>query len=800
MNIPTHIPLLPIRNAVTLPGISMPLVVGRKASILALKHAKDNGGLIAIVTQKHATTDDPELKDLYNIATLCKIDSLTGTDERGYQILATGIHRYQIHDAEKKDGFWMATGEIVPDDPNRDEVRTLALFNSLKELSKDLLSLLPGIDESVIRLVDKLTDAAHLTYLCAAYLNISIEQRQRILEEISIIERMEILLGYMQKEREVLEVQKDIRDKMSERMSQAQREALLREQLRAIREELGESEGAVRDDIQKKIEEAELPEEARKVAEKEMERLEHIPSASAEYNVIRSYLEWLADMPWNKSTKDILELDRARQILDEDHYGLDKVKKRILQYLAVAKLKNNLRGPILCLVGPPGVGKTSLGQSIARALGREFVRASLGGIRDEAEIRGHRRTYVGAMPGRIVQSIKRVGVNNPVMMLDEIDKLGASYQGDPAAAMLELLDPEQNNSFVDHYLDVPFDFSNVFFVATANYVDAIPAALRDRLEIIDLSSYTTNEKLHIAKNYLIPKQLKEHGLDEKRVIFEDVAVEALINHYTREAGVRELQRTIATVIRSAAEDIASNKAEPIVVNEAKVEEALGLKKFHPEVSERLARAGVVTGLAWTPFGGDILFIEASTMEGNGQLKLTGQLGDVMKESAFIAMSFIRSELKHLMPNFQSDKTDIHIHVPSGAIPKDGPSAGVTMLTAITSILTGKRVDPTIAMTGEITLRGNVLPVGGIKEKVLAAHRAGIQEVIIPKRNEPDIRDVPETVRDQLKFHFVADMREVLQIALKYKSDELSQTSEATKTRSSPGASNPEIDVTSSSAH
>jgi len=631
----------------------MPLVVGRSKSMGAVKEAQAQSGYMVVVTQRQAATDEPSANDLYKFGTLCKIESVVSLEDNGLQVVVSGIARYRIKDFLTHNNYFACRGETVADVQGEDAIRRHALFSSLKDLAKEILALVPGAEEPLTHLINRLEDPTHLTNLCAAYLNISISQKQKFLENTSIESRMEQLLELMKKERELLRVQKEIRDKMSERMSKAQRDVFLREQLRAIREELGEDEGAVKDDIIDRIEKADMPEEVRKVADKEVQRLENLPQASAEYHVIRNYLDWLVEMPWKKASKDTLDLPHAREVLDADHYGLEKVKKRILQYLAVAKMKNNLRGPILCLVGPPGVGKTSLGQSIARALGREFVRTSLGGVRDDAEIRGHRRTYVGAMPGRIVQSLKRVGVNNPVMMLDEIDKLGISFQGDPAAAMLELLDPEQNKAFLDHYLDVPFDLSNVFFVATANVIDTIPGPLRDRLEIIDISSYTTIEKLHIAETYLVPKLLKEHGLDSTQTELPSASIESIITHYTREAGVRELQRKIAAVFRGAAEAIVSGEKQPVVMTPDRVTQILGPERFYPEVTERTARAGVVTGLAWTPHGGDILFVEASTMPGTGQLKLTGQLGDVMKESALIALSLVRSQAELIAPNLNS---------------------------------------------------------------------------------------------------------------------------------------------------
>jgi ATP-dependent Lon protease len=779
-NVPANLPVLPIRNAVIFPGATMPLVVGRPRSLRAIEAASlsslsspstPRDGLILVVTQKVISASDPVPNDLYQVGVVSKIDSAVNTDTGTQQLVITGISRYRVE--EYKDfklnstdtGYLYAVGESVADVLGNDPVRSQALFNSLKDIAGDLLDLLPGAGEALSRLVDRLDDPTYLTNICAAYLNISTEQKQQLLEETSVDVRMERLLEIMQKEREVLNLQRDIHEKMSERLTKAQREALLREQLHTIREELGEEGSEVSGDVSQKLKNAQLPDDVQKVASDELKRLEQLPSVSAEYHVIRTYLDWLADMPWKKATRDNLNLEEARKILDEDHYGLEQVKKRILQYLAVAKLKNDLHGPILCLIGPPGVGKTSLGQSIARALGRKFVRTSLGGVRDEAEIRGHRRTYIGAMPGRIIQQIKRIAVNNPLFMLDEIDKLGISFQGDPASAMLEVLDPEQNKSFVDHYLDVPFDLSNVFFIATANVADTIPPALLDRMEILELTGYTTIEKLHIARKHLLPKLLRDHGLRESDVSFPDDAILKIINSYTREAGVRELSREIASVLRGCAENLATGSSAPIAIDLQRISETLGPEKFHPEVAERAMRPGVATGLAWTPQGGDILFIEAAMMPGTGKVTLTGSLGDVMKESAHLAVSFARSELFPSQTQVAFDKNDFHIHVPSGAIPKDGPSAGVTILSAICSLVTGRTIDPKLAMTGEITLRGAVLPVGGIKEKVLAAHRAGVAHVLIPARNSPDLRDVPEDVRSKLDIKLISTIEEALKEAL-----------------------------------
>ncbi len=772
--IASSLPVLPIRNAVLFPSISMPLVVGRPKSVKALESSLAADNLILIISQRVMTQGDPTPDELHRIGTLCKVESATQAESGGRQIVVTGVVRFRVSGFESgPEGYLTARGEIVADVFPRDPVRNEALFYNLKALSREILELLPGTTEPLIQLIEKVDDAAYLSNVCAAYLNLSLEQKQELLETIEVEKRMEILLDYMKKEREILSLQREIRDKMSERLNKAQREALLREQLRTIRTELGDEPDEDTDELEDKLRKAELPEEASKHAREELKRLKSLPPTAAEYHVLRTYIELVASLPWNRRSDAKIDIAEARKILDDDHYGLDTVKKRILQFLAVAKLKNDLHGPILCLVGPPGVGKTSLGHSIARALGRKFVRASLGGVRDEAEIRGHRRTYVGAMPGRVIQSIKRVGVKNPLMMLDEIDKLRADFHGDPSAAMLEVLDPEQNKSFTDHYIDMPFDLSEVFFVATANVVDTIPPPLRDRMEIIEVNGYTALEKLHIARRYLVPKQLKEHGLKTEWIDLPDETLSRVISHYTREAGVRELQRKIASLMRSAAEEIIHHQATSpdthprIHLGAERLETLLGPERYFAEVPDRVLKPGVVTGVAWTPHGGDLLFVEVSAVPGGkGVLTLTGQLGEVMKESAHIALTLARRTAASLLRReFDFGKFDVHIHVPAGAIPKDGPSAGVTIFTAICSLLLEKPMPSGIVMTGEVTLRGAVLPVGGIKEKVLAAHRAGMKTFILPQRNRQDLVDVPEEVRRDMRFVFVESIEQVLVAAL-----------------------------------
>lgn len=778
------LPVLPLKNTVLFPSTTIPLRVGREQSIAAVKLAQENDFMILVVSQKQDLKDSavsPE--DLYKVGTLAKIEKLRGNAKDGYQILVRGLSRYRVSDYLEDGGCIRAQGEDWKEVADSDLSTEEALRESLKQLSGEILDLLPGDTSQLSQLVEGIDDLSYLTHLCAANLDLPQAKKQELLETSSVRDRTLVLLDLMKSLKEGLQVQSEVREKLSQKMGKLQREAILREQLKAIQEELGKSgeNGSAlgpkdADDYRTKFDAAKLPEAVRKVAMDELQRLESMGNTSPEAHVIRNYLDLLCALPWDKSSgegdaglKD-LNLEQARESLEKDHYGLDKIKKRILQHLAVAKLKKSNRGQILLFVGPPGVGKTSLGQSIAKALGRKFIRGSLGGVRDDAEIRGHRRTYVGAMPGRIIQGLKRAGENNPVFMLDEIDKMGRGYQGDPAAALLEVLDPEQNATFLDHYLDVPFDLSKVFFIATANSLDTIPGPLLDRMEIVELSGYTSAEKLHIAKNHLIPKQLTEHGLSAEQLSFPDEVVLRLMNSYTREAGVRDLQRKIATLCRSFAEKVlAAGAALPIVIGLQDLEESLGGERFVHEVAERMSPPGVVTGLAWTPQGGEILFVEANLMPGKGVLTLTGQLGDVMKESVQIALSLVRSRLAHVIPGFEFDRKDIHVHVPAGAIPKDGPSAGVTMLTTIASVLTGRSVDPKLAMTGEITLRGSVMPVGGIKEKVIAAHRSGIERIIMSKRNERDLKDVPEEVRSALKFEFVENASEVLKLALQLES-------------------------------
>lgn len=779
MSIPTgFLPVLPLKNAVIYPGVGQALRIGREKSILAVNKAHENQSWIIAVAQKNPDqTQSLSADDLNTIGTLCKVESVRGSPEMGFQAILRGHKRMRLSEIILKDQYFQAVAEPLEDVIDIDAPTQQALLDSLKTQARQILKFVPTNTEQLDEMIDGVDELGFLSHLCAAHIDTSMREKQEILEKINLKERVMALLMFMQNFKENLQVQAEIRSKVSSKLGQTQREHILREQLRTIREELGDDpqEGQKADKFALKIEEAGMPEEAKKVALQENQRLRTISPQSPEYQVIHNYLDLMTSLPWSKSSEDTaIDLEKARAILDADHYGLDKIKKRILQYLAVMKLKNNNKGNILLFVGPPGVGKTSLGQSIAKALGREYVRISLGGVRDEAEVRGHRRTYVGALPGRVINGMKKAGQNNPVFVLDEIDKMGRGVQGDPGAAMLEVLDPEQNGKFVDHYLEVGYDLSKVFFIATANSLEGIPGPLMDRLEIIEVSGYTMEEKFHIAKNHLIKKQMAEHGILEGQLEITDEALRRMITHYTREAGVRELQRKIANVCRYAAEQVvmkvgagvAVEEGQALVVVDVKnLEEVLGPERYVSEVAESAAAPGVVTGLAWTPVGGDILFIESTRMPGAGHLLITGQLGDVMKESAQIALSLLRSRMHTFNPLLDFAKQDIHVHVPAGAIPKDGPSAGVTLLTSLASLFSQRKVDPKIAMTGEITLRGSVMPVGGIKEKILAAHRAGITKVILSRRNEKDIQEVPQEIRSAMNFVYVDNVNEVLKAAL-----------------------------------
>lgn len=774
----SQLPVLAARNVVIFPGMTIPLNIGRPKSILAIEKARagldELKDLIFLVTQKTPEqADDIKPTDLYRVGTIAKIEQCRGDHEKGYQILVRGLSRAEASElaqrTDKDEGDWYfeAKATLLTDIHKEDSATIETLGKNLKTLALEILEQLSGDTRPIKELVTALDDVELLVNICCEYVDAPLSEKQALLENLSLKSRTLRLLELLTEQKNSLVLQSEIRSRLSRKMGKLQRETILREQMKAIREELGDDDaGPSSDDYAQKIRDSKMPDDVKKVALDEAKRLSSIGQGSPETHVIRNYLDLLCALPWSTGTTDNLDLDHARKILDADHYGLENIKRRMIQYLAVRKLKNTGKGSILLLVGPPGVGKTSLGQSIAKALDRKFIRMSLGGVRDDAEIRGHRRTYVGAMPGRVIQGIKRAGTNNPVFLLDEIDKLGRGFSGDPASALLEVLDPEQNSTFQDHYLDVPFDLSKVLFIATANNLEGIPGPLLDRMEVVEISGYTTAEKLHIAKNHLLPKQALEHGIDLQKLKVTDEALMRMITHYTREAGVRSLDRRIQELMRSRTEKFLNLKDdETVPVTLGDLDEALGSEPYTHEVAEHIVPVGVVTGLAWTPVGGDILFIEASHMPGTGRVLLTGQLGEVMKESAQIALSLVRSSLSHLLPPIEFEKRDIHIHVPAGSIPKDGPSAGVTMLTTLASLFMGIRVNPKLAMTGEITLRGNVMPVGGIKEKVMAAHRAGIEKVILPSRNKKDLKDVPQEVLDETKIYFVDKAEDVLKIAL-----------------------------------
>jgi ATP-dependent Lon protease len=767
-----ELPVLPIRNAVLFPGAVAPFDVGREKSV-ALVEDVDNlsAPVIAIFAQKDPSTDDPAQDDLHAVGCAARVLKALKHSSGNYSLILQGLVRIRLRDVTQGSPYLKAKIERL-EESGLDDDEAEALSMSLRDIAKQVIQLMPELPREAGSLIDSIQAPGALADLVAANLDAPVDEKANLLETTEVKERIRKVLKLLTRQLEILKMRERINSQIKEEMGKNQREYVLRQQLKAIKEELGEDDNdqGDLDGLEERIAKANLPSEAEQVAKKQLKRLRNMQVGSAEYTVVRTYLDWILDLPWHNATVDNLDIAQVRRVLDEDHYGLEKVKKRILEYLAVRKLKKDKKGPILCLLGPPGVGKTSLGRSIARALGRKFHRISLGGVHDEAAIRGHRRTYVGALPGQIIQGMKKAGTINPIFMMDEIDKIGHDFRGDPAAALLEVLDPEQNNSFADHYLEIPFDLSNVMFIATANVADPIPAPLRDRMEILEIPGYTRREKLAIARQHLIPKQIEEHGITNELLKIQDSAVEIIIESYTREAGVRTLERQVASVIRGVAVKIAEGDTTARVIDdEDKVREFLGAQKYTSEVAERTEEAGVCTGLAWTSVGGEILFIEATRMYGSGKLQLTGQLGDVMKESAQAALSYVRANADRfgIAKDFL-DKSDIHIHIPAGAMPKDGPSAGVTMFTALVSMLTGVRVRHDVAMTGEITLRGRVLPIGGLKEKVLAAHRAGIKRVIVPERNKADLDEVPQEIKDALEFVFASKMEQVLEAALEEK--------------------------------
>ncbi len=785
------LPILPLRNSVLFPASVVPINVGRPKSVALIEEAVEGEQpTIGIVSQRKAETEDPGWAELFSVGTAARILKVIKLGHNNYSVVLQGVARFRLSTPVSDDPYLVSRIERIEERPARD-VEVDALAQNLKETARKVIQLMPNLPREASAILDNIDEPGPLADLVASNLTVSTDEKQTVLEAVDLKDRLRLCLHLLTRQLEVLKVKKEISSMVQEEMGRSQREYFLRQQLKAIKDELGDGDDDEDDieDLRERLLKVGLPPEADKAAKKQLARLRQMQASSAEYTVARTYLDWLADIPWTKSTTDRLDVPEVRKVLDEDHYDLEKVKRRILEYIAVRKLKSDMKGPILCFVGPPGVGKTSLGRSIARAVGREFVRASLGGVRDEAEIRGHRRTYVGALPGRIIQSIKKAGTVNPVFMLDEVDKLGNDFRGDPSSALLEVLDPEQNYAFSDHYLEVAYDLSKVMFIATANVLETIPPPLRDRMEVIEIPGYTRQEKRFIARQFLIPKQLAEHGLGDGYLEFAPDGLDAIVDSYTREAGVRNLEREIASVCRAVAVEVAEGESGLRVADAALVQKVLGPQKFVPEMAERTGEAGVATGLAWTQSGGDILFIEATRMPGKGQLRLTGHLGDVMKESAQTAMSFVRSRAASLglAADFY-EKEDFHIHVPAGAIPKDGPSAGVTMFTALASLLTGQRVRPDVAMTGEITLRGNVLPIGGVKEKILAAHRAGIAQVILPKRNEKDLVEVPEEIRRDIDIVFVQRMDEILGFALDTSSGDADKGAAASKRRLPPSGS------------
>jgi ATP-dependent Lon protease len=762
-----EIGLLPLQDAVLFPNTVIPLAVVKRPGIQLVEEALREGKQIGLTVLKNRDVENPGPNDVHRIGTIGTVQKMLKVPDGTLRCIVAGQSVFKIERFTATEPYLVAEYEELVDITTASE-ELVAMQRNLASLFQKLLAYLPQAPREMEMEVQNITDPNLLTYFVASTMRLDTADRQALLEERNTEKRMRKLTMLLTKELEVVELGHKIQSDIQREMEKNQREFYLRQQLRAIQEELGEvdPQQAEANELRQKIEEAKMPEDARKAADRELDRISKVPQASPEYSVIRTYLDWLVQLPWGQETTDHFDIKRAREILDEDHYDLDKIKDRIIEYLAVGKLKKRLTGPILCFVGPPGTGKTSLGQSIARAMGRKFARLSVGGVRDEAEIRGHRRTYIGAMPGTIVRAIRDAGTRNPVMMIDEIDKVGADFRGDPQSALLEVLDPEQNNSFRDHYLDLPFDLSQVLFVCTANSLDTISPPLRDRMEIIQLSGYTELEKLQIAKRYLVPKQRKANGLKDSQAQINDAALRGVIVDYTREAGVRNLEREIGTIFRKIARKIAETPRFKGRIKPDVLADYLNKPLFYNEVKKRVASVGVATGMFYTPVGGDILFIETTAMPGSGKLVLTGQLGDVMKESAQAAVSFLRSRSGELgLPDDYFAKHDLHIHVPAGATPKDGPSAGVALATALASLLSGTKVDPDVAMTGEITLTGQVLPIGGLKEKVLGAKRAGIRKIILPKRNEIDLEDIPKEVRDTMSFVGVEELSEVLQHAL-----------------------------------
>ena len=783
-NMPEELPILPLRNTVAFPFSIMPLTIGIPRSERLLEDAMKGSRLIGLAASKDASIKEPQPEQVYDIGTVASISRVFKLPDDTMNVIVQGLERFRVDHWTKTEPYLMARISLIPERVD-EGVETEALVHSLRELAKEIVKISPNWPDNLANFLDQVQDPRYLVYIAGGNSGLGMEEAQSLLETDDVKDKLRALISHLAHQKEVLKLGQKIKSDAEETLDKAQREYYLRQQLKAIQKELGEpDEGqseSVRDEYEEKLKKANLPEEAEKEARRELKRLASMSPHSAEHPVIRTYLDWLTDLPWHNFSEDQLDVDHARNILDEDHYDLQEVKDRLIEYLAVRKLvrdrdmtsdsgeegnSGESGGAILCFAGPPGVGKTSLGQSIARALGRKFTRMSLGGMRDEAEIRGHRRTYVGAMPGRIIQAIKRVGTRNPVFMLDEVDKIGSDWRGDPSSALLEVLDPAQNHAFRDHYLDVDFDLSDVVFITTANRLDTVPPPLRDRMEVIQLEGYTEHEKVRIAQDYLVPRQIRANGIRKDEITFTEEALKKIIHDYTREAGVRNLERQIGAVCRKAAVRIAANTLDRIKVTSDIVREYLKKEKFESETSESIDIPGIATGLAVTATGGDILFIEATRMRGTGHLKMTGQLGEVMRESAEIGYSYVRAKSHDLgLPKDVFRKEDVHVHVPAGAIPKDGPSAGVAMVMAMTSLFTGQPVRGDVGMTGEVTLRGRVLPVGGIKMKVLAAHRAGLTTVILPKQNERDLEELPEDVKKDITFVPVERVEEALSVAL-----------------------------------
>jgi ATP-dependent Lon protease len=768
--LPASVGVLPLRDMVAFPDMLVPLGVTQQRSIDLINEVLSGDRTIAMVAMRNPDVETPGPDDLYSVGVLGVVARMIRVPDGTLRVLVQGGQRVRIEGWEQTEPYLMAriaeARDVVNETPE-----LVALMRNVQQTFSSIVEEVPYLPEELQVMVANVDDPSVLSHLIAGALRLKTEEKQELLEEVDVAKRLRRLSEILARELELVAIGSKIQSQVQSELEKGQREFFLRQQLKAIHDELGETDEAKAeaDELREQLVALDLPEDVRKQVDRELARLERLQPAMAEYGVVRGYLEWIAALPWNISTEDKLDLAHAREVLDEDHYDIEQVKDRILEFLAVRTLKPDARGSILLFVGPPGVGKTSLGRSIARALGRKFERISVGGVRDEAEIRGHRRTYIGAMPGTIIRAMRDAGANNPLLMIDEIDKMGADFRGDPSSAMLEVLDPEQNRSFRDHYLDLPFDLSNVMFVTTANTLETIPGPLRDRMEMIQLAGYTEAEKLEIAKRYLVPRQIERNGLKSSRIAFTDTALRAIISGHTREAGVRQLEREIGAVCRKVARQFAEGKAKrKVMVTEPRVRELLGRRKFYSESRRRTSRPGVATGLAWTPVGGDVLFIEATAMPGSGKLQITGQLGDVMKESAQAALSYLRSHAEEFFPELPEDyfaTHDLHIHIPAGAIPKDGPSAGITIATALASLLTGRPVRSDLALTGEITLTGQVLPIGGLKEKTLAAQRAGIRRIIAPALNEHDIEDIPEHLRKNLDFMFVNDYRQVFDAAL-----------------------------------